>query len=413
MPTRYLTDSEIRSISNPSKRIEIYDDHKIKDGKLVKSGAKGLALRITPTGVKSFVFRYWYNSKAKRYTIGTFPEWSLSEAREKVRELSKLVSEGTDPGEIRKQNQTRKDYILNDYIKLFRKEYVQRKLKASTQQTYGSRLNKIESSKLGVMILKDIKREHVRAFLREIHKKHPTNANRLHSILSKLFNEALEDGYIEENPIKGMKKMAKENSRDVRYSDNDIKAIWEATQEEGLVFKNLIRMLLITGQRAGETSRMKWSHIENNVWTIPKSETKSNSTHSVPLPSLAVDVLNEMKSINDDSEYVFQSTRGNDKPVTYLRDVNYRLRERTGLKELIIHDLRHIVATGMINLEVDFIHVGKVLNHKGLSGGHIITSRYVNTDLDKQKQKALQKWNDHLKRIIFSERAKIFKLNAS
>lgn len=400
MPKEHLSDQRLKSIPNPEKRIEYYDDHLIEAGKLKKKGVKGLAVRVTPTGKKSFVYRYWYNEKAKRFTIGSYPDWTLTDARDKARELSKIVSEGKDPAAAKLKEKSSKPVTLGEYVDRFINDYVKRKLKASTQKTYTSRLNKIKNNGIAKKPLNDISRAEIRHFLKSEAKDHPTNANRLHSILSKMFNEAIEDGLLAKNPIKGMDKLSNENSRDVRYSDKEIKDIWDAISDEHPSMKGLLKTLLITGQRLGETSRMRWEDVdlENALWTIPKSETKGDRTHDVPLPRMALKLIQEMKSM--DSEYVFPSIQDNQKHLSHFFNAMERIREITGLKDFRIHDLRHIAATGMIEVGVDFIHVGKVLNHKELARENAITSRYINTDFKDQKKRALDVWAGKLTEII-------------
>lgn len=390
----HLTDKEIRAIEPKSQRMEIYDDHKIENGRLKLKGVKGLALRVTPAGAKSFVYRYWYDGKTKRYTIGSYPTWGISDARDKARELAKIVDAGNDPANQKKKN--KEAITLGEYIEVFRNDYVERKLKSSTQKSYNSRLNKICDDRISKMPLKDIDRSTLREFLNAEVKEHPTNANRLHAILSKVFNEAIEDDYITKNPIKGMNKLADEESRDVRYTDDDIKAIWGAISEEWEPMQSLLKMLFITGQRLGETSKMKWSDIHNRIWYLPQTDTKNKKPHTVPLPNMALNLLKKMKSINDDSEYVFASQRDKTGHLTHFMNVIERIRRTTMLIDFRLHDLRHIVATKMIELDVEFIIVGKVLNHQGLSASNAITSRYINSEMTDRKTEALNIWAGHL-----------------
>jgi integrase len=77
---------------------------------------------------------------------------------------------------------------------------------------------------------------------------------------------------------------------------------------------------------------------------------------------------------------------------TKINNVNFRL-----------HDLRHIAATGMIEHGIDFVTVGRVLNHSGLSGGNKVTSRYINSDFRVPKRTALDRWANVLDRIISIE----------
>lgn len=377
-----LTPSGVSSAKPESKRYEIYDTVK-----------KGFILRVTPNGSKSYAYRYWYDGKSTQRTIGSVDNYTLAEARDKVDDWRKMLDEGKDP--ITEKESNKEAITLGEYIEIFKNDYVERKLKASTQKTYKSRLNKVSDDNISNMPLKDLDRSMLRGFLKGEAKDYPINANRLQAILSKVLNEAIDDGYISENPLKGMQKLTAENSRDVQYQDDDIKAIWSAFNQEWEPMQSLLKMLLITGQRLGETSKMKWDDIHNRMWIIPKADTKNKSSHKVPLPNMALNVLKKMKSINDGSEYVFASQRDKTGHLSEFGVVIDRIRKATMLNDFRLHDLRHIVATKMIEKDVPFIHVGKVLNHKGLSAKNAITSRYVNTSEKieiEQKTKALNVW---------------------
>lgn len=381
-----LTPKTISNVTLEEKRFEIYD-----------TVQKGMILRVTPKGSKSFAYRYWYDGKSKQRTIGSVDNYTLGEARAKAESWRKMLDDGKDP--ITEKQKNKEAITLGEYIGVFKNDYVERKLKSSTQKSYNSRLNKICDDRISKMPLKDIDRPTLREFLKGETKNHPTNANRIQAILSKVINEAIEDGYILENPLKGMQKLTSESSRDVQYTDDDIKAIWEAFNQEWEPMQSILKMLLITGQRLGETSKMKWDDIHNSMWLIPQTDTKNKSSHKVPLSNMALNLLKNMKSTNDDSEYVFASHRDKTGHLSEFGNVIDRIRKVTMLNDFRLHDLRHIVATKMIELDVPFIHVGKVLNHKGLSANNAITSRYVNTSEKieiEQKTKALNIWAGYL-----------------
>lgn len=389
--------------SDVDKRYEIYD-----------TVVNGFILRITKTGYKSFAYRYWYDGQSRQITIGRADQISLADARKKAREFREVVREGKDPQRQRQQERESKPLTLGEYIEQFKSDYVKRKLKATTRKTYKSRLNKITDSSISDLLLKDVNRKDVRKFLKNEAKKYPTNANRLHSIISKVFNEAIEDGILSENPIKGMSKISEERRRDPQYSSDDIKAIWEAINEEWEPIQGILKMLLITGQRLGETKKMKWADIQDDFWIIPISDQKTGKrtkrNHKVPLSYLALDVLDQMKPINGSSEYVFASLKDQEKVITHFKGAIDRIREKAELEDFVIHDLRHIVATQMIELGVEFTTVGKVLNHKALAGENAITARYINTDLTKHKTTALSKWANELNRLATGEQAEIHKI---
>lgn len=398
---RKLTSAFIdKDFSKIGKRTEFYD-----------TLVKGFILRVTKKGHKSFAYRYWYDGQSRQITIGSVDEKSLAKAREKAREFRDNVRDGIDPQRQRQYERVSKPITLGEYIELFKNDYVKRKLKPSTRKSYRSRLNKITKDSISELLLKDVARTDVRKFLKKEANDFPINANRLHSILSKVFNEAIEDGQLSENPIKGMNKIAEEKKRDPHYKSDDIIAIWAAIADEWQPLQGLLKMLMITGQRLGETKKMKWDDIHDDMWIIPisdqKTGKKTNRNHKVPLSNLALDVLEQMKPYNGSSEFVFASLKDQGKELTHFKGAIDRVRKKTGLADFVIHDLRHIVATQLIELDIAFTTVGRVLNHKALAGDNKITARYINTDLMKQKEAALVKWANELKRLTTGEIAKI------
>src|SRR3954471_2538945 len=94
MPARALTDAEVRGLKAASgKRVVVYD-----------AKARGLCLRVTPrTRSWSFIYRPEGSARQRRYTIGDYPAWTLTAAREKALGLRKAVQDGCDPVADRKQ----------------------------------------------------------------------------------------------------------------------------------------------------------------------------------------------------------------------------------------------------------------------------------------------------------------------
>lgn len=407
MPSKHLTDKFIRGLQVET-RTEYYDTDHVINGKVKAYGAKGLGLRVSPAGRKTFIYRYKFNNSSRRLNLGVYPLLKLSDARDKAGKLSGEVADGNDPARQRRDKKKDSPVTLREYCDTFKAQYMDRRLKASTLKTEVSRLNKIKSSPLAKMYLKDVSRADLRRFLMAEARDRPINANRLHSLLSKLFNEALDDELVTRNPIKGMNKIGKENTRTPDYTQDDAKAVWQATEALNISMRGLVRMLLITGQRRGEVAAMKWDEVdtESGVWTIPKAKTKAGRTHRVYLFSMGKRVIEEMKQINSESEYVFASIDKPDRPFTYFGTAAKKIRETAGLPNFHVHDLRHIVVSQMAELKVPQNIAGKCVNHAGLAGEHGITSRYNQYDYRDEIREAFEKWNNtllsltsHMKRV--------------
>lgn len=395
-----LTDAFVKTVASP-KRIEIFDTSK-----------SGLALRVNPSGYKSFFYRYRFGGKIKRFTIGSYPSVSLADARRRADELRVQVHAGGDPqGDKQHLKNRQAPKTIGELADLFEKEYVERGLKKSTQSSYKSRLKRIKD-KFKQYSVDEVERSDVKRFLKKIADEQPYNANRIQAIFAKMYSYAVEEEFTQNHPLKRLSKFGEEESRNTNYYPEDIRRLWQAMEQESEPIQSLLKLLLITGQRLGETSRMKWADIdtENALWVIPKAETKGDRVHVVPLSAMAIEVLENLHSLNGSKEYVFNSPRKDGQPLSYFRQVMDRIEKAAELDDFRLHDLRHIVATNMQRLKIDFMHIGKVLNHKGMAKEYIVTSRYIDYDYLDEKREALQKWSIELDRIISGKKAKVFKI---
>jgi integrase len=98
----------------------------------------------------------------------------------------------------------------------------------------------------------------------------PYRANRALAALKKLMSWALDRGTIAINPIAGLKPPHKEQARDRVLSDPELARLLNVTDAEGYPFGDMFKMLVMTGQRRGEVTGMRWSEIdwERRTWTI-------------------------------------------------------------------------------------------------------------------------------------------------
>ena len=397
-----LTDPFIKAMPKPEKRIEIPD------------GAKpGLFLRVTPSGHKSFVYRYRSGSEIKRYTIGSYSNVSLSDARKEVKRIHRDLKMGIDPI-VQKNRITQKQLTFRELAELFQKEHF-KKLKESTRRDYKSRINKHLVPEFGRMAIEDIQRGHIKRFLMPFAEDQPSHANRMQSILSKIFSFAVNEEFTNNHPLKKMPKFGNEIKRERWYNKEEVKALWKAFEERPQPLQSLLKVLLLTGQRLGETSRMKWEDIDTGraIWIIPESETKAGRMHAVPVAGGFKDILEALHPLTGHTDYVFASPFDNSKPLTYFKPAMEDIRKcEEAPKDFRIHDLRRTAATYMAEIGTDRTTLGKLLNHKGLAGDSHVTSIYDRHDYMEEKRRALIRWDSYLQQIITGEKSKskVFKI---
>lgn len=103
----------------------------------------------------------------------------------------------------------------------------------------------------------DITRRDVISLLDDIVKNGaPIQANRVHSLISKIFNWAISRDLLDQNPCMGVKKPSKENLRDRVLSEDEIRSLWIAFRELHPHVGGIFKLMLLTAQRRWEVSHM-------------------------------------------------------------------------------------------------------------------------------------------------------------
>lgn len=393
MPKKKLTYTFVDGYQPQNKRVEFLD-----------TVIPGFILRITEAGTKTFSFRYRYKGKNKRYTIGKYPAISLGDARAKAKKMRAEVDEQKDPAYL-KQIEKKKPIEKNveDLARRFIKHHLP-KLKGSTRISYKNRIESEIVPAFGNIRLKDLDRVAIIEWLEEIaiERNHPTHSNRCRAILSSMLSFAMDKGLIDYNVMKTVKPVAKETSRDRVYSDSEIRGIWMAFNDQNEPVQSALKVLLMLGQRLGETLRMRWDQIDN-VWSIPLEQTKGGRAHYVPLNENVMAVIEGLRPLTGGSNYVFESWIKHGHHMTHIAESAGRVGELSGVDDFRIHDLRRTAASNMARLGTDRTVLGKVLNHKGLSGDSAITAIYDRYSYLEEKREALAVWEIVLEYIVSKE----------
>ena len=238
----------------------------------------------------------------------------------------------------------------------------------------------------------------------KVRERAPVTANRLQSVMVRMFNFAAERGILEHSPLAGMKKKREQARRRV-LTNEEIKLLWTALRLDNLtmdiyrVSKLALKMILLTGQRPGEVCGMIWDEIEGDTWNMPAKRMKGKEAHSVPLSSMALEVIAQARIYSGESQFVFRSSHKDNKPMTShaLSKGILRHWSEIGFKEKFTpHDLRRTLRTRLAEIGVDDIVSERVLGHK-LQG---IMAVYNRHSYDTEKRLALEQWASRLRQIL-------------
>jgi integrase len=182
----------------------------------------------------------------------------------------------------------------------------------------------------------------------------------------------------------------------------ELKAIWCALENN--TYGAIIRLLVLTGQRAGEIARLRWAEVGESEIILPAARTKNNRAHIVPLSSAAREILTA--HWREGRAFVFG--RG-DSGFSNWSKSKSQLDASTRLPHWTPHDIRRAVATGMANLGVQPHVIESVLNH--VSGFKAcVAGIYNRSQYEIEKRLALSLWAEHVLSLVKGCESKIVAL---
>ena len=175
------------------------------------------------------------------------------------------------------------------------------------------------------------------------------------AVLSNLLNFAVRRGYIDKNPTSGIKKL-NELSHLKTLSDSDIEKLTLGATNK--LTRDLITFLIYTGCRKGEALNLKWDDVDLQNDVIAIKGTKTKYDRYIPISKALKKVL---EGINKTSEYVFNH---NGKKLSNFKESFKTACKRAGIKDLRVHDLRHVFASKMVMNGTSLYITGNLLGHR-------------------------------------------------
>jgi integrase len=352
----------------------------------------GFGVRVTHRGKKSFVVRYHQNGRRRRVTLGHFPALSLADARQRAKDTLYAVDRGEDP-QAEKQAERQGATVAE-----LAAEYVERhaKLKKRRWQEDDRMLRVDVLPHWKRRLAKSITRRDVSDLLDGIVERGaPIMANHVRALVSKMFNFGISRDIVEHNPCVGVPLPAKPRQRDRVLSDDEIRKLWRVLDDQESVMAASFMMRLLTAQRGNEVLTMRWQDVDSEWWTIPAEVAKNGFSHRVPLSAPALALLEELRQVADDSEWVFPSPKKSTLPIGHVQKAAAQLVQLSGI-DFVPHDLRRTAASHMTSLGIPRLVVSKILNH--VEQG--VTAVYDRHSYDQEKREALVRWGNRLQRLI-------------
>lgn len=308
METNKLSDVKIRA-AKPQEKL-----YSISDG-------EGMFLEVSPTGGKWWRFKYRFNGKQKRLSLGTYPSTSLKVARDKRQQARELLASGVDPAQQRKTEKLATETALRNTFAGVAEEWAQNKVQSEkwTPTTEKKRRIWLDNGLipyLGSRPISEITTAELWGVLQHTQKTSGYTANRLRGMASEIFNFAMATGRADNNPalpLQGQIAVKKEKHRLAILEPEEVGKMLSAIDgcQAAATTKAAARLAPLVFVRPGELRHAEWSEIDlkKALWSIPAEKMKMREPHVVPLSRQAVAILKEIQPLTGNSGYVFEGTK--------------------------------------------------------------------------------------------------------
>lgn len=398
---------------DPAKRLEHAD-----------AIVPGLFFIVQPTGKRSWAVRYRDAAKKPvKVTLGAFPLTSLGDARMQGREVLDRVARGHDVAAEKRTTKriafveapSRDRDLWPKVVETFLlREAASLRSHASIKAILNRETGDLWRSKL----IRDISKRDVLALVDGIVERgSPVAANRALAWVKRVFGWAVSRDLVASNPCIGIRPQP-EKSRNRVLSRSEIADIWAAAGQMGFPFGDLIKMLIVTGQRLRECAEAQWKEfdLDGRMWEIPAARAKNDQHHIVPLSPAALALLKELPRLGKPPRFLFTTTaesavsgfaRAKQTVDRKLRELDLQRAKEVGLpadavparEPWVFHDLRRSVASGMAELGILADIVERVLNHKGQSRTGI-RAVYQKFEHMPERRDAMLRWGTEVERIV-------------
>lgn len=392
MPSKKLTDSFIRTVTPPKKKRDEYYDTIVK----------GLSLRVTKKGTKSFSYEYkGFDGSKKRLTIGAYGNITLKQARDKCREAKQKLIQGVDPKEEIDQNKKREFITMNELAKKYESEYLPT-LSNKTQQEYKRYIQDRILKKFGNRNPNDISRLEIIEFLDRIAytEGRKVTSNRVQATFSGLYTYGINKSLISEDPTKAITKK-EEKSKERVYTDNEVKSLWEFFSDMNKPTGDLYKILLLLARRKTEVMVAKWSHVDldEETWLFPKENVKTNTDLLLPLTDFSISILDDLRKYSGNSDYIFLSPVKINSPLTNDSYARKKVKEESEVSDFTPHDLRRTAITTLAKIRTPE-HIAKKISNISQNTSDDIFRVYNRYEYLEEMKEALTKYHDLTNKII-------------
>jgi integrase len=355
----------------------------------------GFGLRLR-TGGGRWIFQYMIGQRQRRMTFGNFPTLDAAKARKQAEMLHAAVKLGRDPVAEENESRARSGDTFEACMRLYLgRRRGDPKLRPASYGEIERHLVRNLKTLHGLSIDK-VDRRAIARELGRLTKDGPIQANRTRASLVKFLSWCAGEGFIDANPATFTNKNP-EVARERVLANAELRKLWQALPEGD--YGDIVRLLMLTGQREREIGDLRWEEIDldRSTITLPPARTKNRQWHVVPLSAPALAIL-KARQRNPERNLVFGIGQGQRGFSGWSR-AKTRLDVAVAIEPWTIHDIRRTVSIGINDIGILPHVVEAVLNHVSNSKGGV-AGVYNKSTYEAEKTTALAQWAEHLTAVV-------------
>lgn len=310
-----LTDAALRKAKRREKPYKISDE-------------RGLYVEVRPNGGKWWRLRYRYAGKQKLLALGTYPDVTLKEARQKRDKARQLLTDGIDPSAHKKQQKREAKIAAANSFESVAREFIARQANVWTAKYAAGQLRRVELDLfplIGTRPIAEIDPPELLDALRRIEARGSLDmAARMRQTAGQVFRYGIACGLCKRDPsadLRGALTPHKTKHMAAVKPEEFPELLRRIDDYDGdLVTRLALQFLALTFVRTSDLIGATWEEFDTDqaLWIIPakRLKMKDGCDHMVPLARQALDVLARLRQLNGHSEYVFTSPRTPKKPIS-------------------------------------------------------------------------------------------------
>ncbi|EGG93314.1 Phage integrase [gamma proteobacterium IMCC1989] len=366
----------------------------------------GLALRIKPNETKSWIFNYTkpYTKKRANISFGLFPDLSLANARRERDKYRELLAQDIDPKEYREQEAEKQREAIDNTLENIARRWLSVKKSKITSNYADDIWNSLQLHIFPHIGRHPIHKITARLAIQTVEpvaaKGSLETVKRLCQRLNEIMVYAVNNDILGSNTLSGISStfQAPKKRHMPALRPDELPELMQTltTANIKLTTRCLIEWQLHTMVRPSEAAGTRWAEldIDNQVWNIPAERMKKDRPHRIPLTSQTLALIEVMRPISGDREYLFPADRDYRKHANE-QTANAALKRMGFTGRLVAHGLRSIASTTLNEQAFDADIIEAALAH---SDNNEVRRAYNRAEYLKRRSIMMAWWSEHIEK---------------